>query len=162
MTSSSIGKASTSVGPSPPRKRRLSSAMAGSSTNSIDISTSPPTPSASSTSRANRTQRRVSTSTSDCSSAAKTSTLTASPGSLCFRGLVGVDDVLDNAVAHDVAAGEEHELEAVDAREDALETDEAAVAGDIDLGDVAGDHRSRPEADPGEEHLHLRRRGVLG
>ena len=48
--SSSIGKASTSVGPSLPRKRLLRSAMASSSTNSTDSSASPRTPSASSTS----------------------------------------------------------------------------------------------------------------
>jgi hypothetical protein len=33
--------------------------------------------------------------------------------------------------------------------------------GQVDLGDVAGDDHRRAEAEPGEEHLHLLRRGVL-
>ncbi len=37
----------------------------------------------------------------------------------------------------------------------------AHVAGQVDLADVAGDHRHRAEADAGEEHLHLLDRGVL-
>ena len=35
------------------------------------------------------------------------------------------------------------------------------VARQIDLGDVAGDHRRGAEADPGQEHLHLFHGGVL-
>ena len=35
------------------------------------------------------------------------------------------------------------------------------AAGQVDLGDVAGDDHLRAEAEPGEEHLHLLRRGVL-
>ena len=37
----------------------------------------------------------------------------------------------------------------------------AGAAGQVDLGDVAGDHRGGAEADPGEEHLHLLDGGVL-
>ena len=40
-------------------------------------------------------------------------------------------------------------------------TQARAAAGDVDLGDVAGDDRLGAEADPGEEHLHLLGRGVL-
>ncbi len=43
-----------------------------------------------------------------------------------------------------------------------LEADQPRTAsGDVDLGDVAGHDRLRPEADPGEEHLHLLGAGVL-
>ena len=35
-------------------------------------------------------------------------------------------------------------------------------AGQVDLGDVAGDDHLGPEAQAGEEHLHLLGRGVLG
>ena len=37
----------------------------------------------------------------------------------------------------------------------------AAPVGQVDLGDVAGDDDLRPEAEPGEEHLHLLGRRVL-
>ena len=51
----------------------------------------------------------------------------------------------------------------VDAAEHLLEPGQPrAAAGDVDLGDVAGDDDLGPEADPGEEHLHLLGRGVLG
>ena len=44
-----------------------------------------------------------------------------------------------------------------------LETDQTrAPAGDVDLGDVPGDHRLGTEPDAGEEHLHLLGAGVLG
>ena len=71
--SSSMGKASTSVGPSTPMNRWLSSAMASSSTNSSDSSASPRTPSACSTCSASRAQRSTSTGSTDCSSATNTS-----------------------------------------------------------------------------------------
>ena len=48
-------------------------------------------------------------------------------------------------------------------REDLADHDQAGalIAGQIDLGDVAGDHHLRPEAEPGQEHLHLLRARVL-
>ena len=47
--------------------------------------------------------------------------------------------------------------------QDVLDDAQAAVraAGQVDLGDVAGDDHLRAEAEPGEEHLHLLGRGVL-
>src|SRR3546814_6928301 len=73
-----------------------------------------------------------------------------------LRPLVGVDDVLHDAMPHDVAAGEVHPAQPVDAGEDLLEaTEAAAAAGHVDLRGVAGDDRLRAEADAGEEHLHL-------
>src|SRR5206468_1644541 len=115
-----------------PRKRSLRSAMACSSTNSIDSSASPFTPSAPRTSLARRTQRMASTGSSFCSSAAKTS-IAISGGRA--RLLVGVDDVLHDLVADDVARVEVHEVEAVDAAQHLVETHEpAAPAGHVDLG----------------------------
>src|SRR3546814_14354979 len=46
-----------------------------------------------------------------------------------LRPLVGVDDVLHDAMAHDVAAGEVHPAQPVDAGQDALEATEAAEIG---------------------------------
>ena len=66
------GTTSTSVGPSPPRKRPLRSAMASSSTKISDTSASAGARSSTSTRRARRSQRGRSTSTVDCSSDAKT------------------------------------------------------------------------------------------
>src|SRR5690348_2673289 len=155
-----MGKASTSVGPSSPRKRSLRSAMVCSSTNNIDSSTSPFTPSAPITSLARRTQRMVSTASSFCSSAAKTS---IAMSGLVAGLLVGGDDVLHDLVADDVARVEVHEVETVDAAEDLVEANQtASPAGNVDLGDVAGDDGLGAEADAREEHLHLLGRGVLG
>src|SRR5947209_5900078 len=157
---SSIGKANTSVGPSSPRKRSLRSAMACSSTNSIESSASPFTPSAAITSLARRTQRMVSTGSSFCSSAAKTSIAMSAVRAVL---LVGVDDVLHDLVADDVARVEVHEAEAVDAAQHLVEAHEAAAStGNIDLGHVAGDDGPGTEPDAGQEHLHLLGRGVLG
>src|SRR3546814_19306147 len=75
-----------------------------------------------------------------------------------LRPLVGVDDVLHDAMAHDVAAGEVHPAKPVDAGQDALEATEAAApAGPVDLGGVAGADRPRAEADAGEGPLRLER-----
>src|SRR5437588_2139797 len=157
---SSMGNASTSVGPWSPKKRSLRSAMACSSTNNIDSSTSPFRPSAPSTSLARRTQRMVSTGSSCCSSAAKTSI--AMSGRAAGL-LVGVDDVLHDLVAHDVAGVEVYETQPVDAIQHLVEADETAAApGHVDLGDVARDHRSGAESDARQEHLHLLGRRVLG
>src|SRR5688572_369492 len=130
-----MGKASTSVGPDLPRKRRLRSAMASSSTNSTDSSASPLTPSAWSTDSARRTQRMVSTGMSVCSSAAKTS-ITWSPVA-ALGPLVGADDVLNDAVAHHVPVGQAHEGQTLDVGEDLLQAHEARPApGQVHLGDV--------------------------
>ena len=76
---------------------------------------------------------------------------------------VRVDDVAHQPVPYDVLAGEPAELHVVDAVEDLLHDAQPALgaARQVDLGDVAGDDHLRAEAEPGEEHLHLLRRGVL-
>ena len=81
-----------------------------------------------------------------------------------FVLLVGVHDVLDDLVAHDVVRVELDEREVVDTVEDAADRQQARAAasfGEVDLGDVTGHDDLRPEAEPGEEHLHLLGRGVL-
>src|SRR6266540_424895 len=226
-TSSSMGNASTSVGPLPPRNRSWRSDIACSSTKITDICASSGTRSSSSTTRARRTQRRTSTSTSDCSSAPKTvliagalrqrgpggSTLRRrtvlparprpgsktraerakrareagarpekrsrsgvvgrraprarspdSPSSSALVAFVGVDDVLHDLVADDVARAELDEREARQALEDVADHEQpgaAATLDQVDLGDVAGDHDPRTEPEAGQEHLHLLGRGVL-
>src|SRR5205085_4348886 len=71
--------------------------------------------------------------------------------------LVGIHDVTDQPVPDDVGAGEVGEVDVVDAVEDVPDDPQAALraAGQVDLGDVTGDHDLRPEPQPGEEHLHL-------
>ena len=77
---------------------------------------------------------------------------------------VGGDDPLDELVADDVLAAEADEGDVVDRGEDLADDHQpgALVARQVDLGDVAGDHHLRPEAEPGQEHLHLLRARVLG
>ena len=84
-------------------------------------------------------------------------------GALGRFAVVGVDDLLDERMAHDVGAGEVPERDAAHAVEDARGLDEAALlpAREVDLRDVAGDHGLGAEADAGEEHLHLLGRRVL-
>src|SRR6266511_3969491 len=167
-TSSSMGNASTSVGPLPPRNRSWRSDMACSSTKITDICASSGTRSSSSTTRARRTQRRTSTSTSDCSSAPKTVLMacegTGGRSSPALAAFVGVDDVLHDLVADDVARAELDEREAREALEDVADHEEpgaAATLDQVDLGDVARDDDPRTEPEPGQEHLHLLGRGVL-
>src|SRR5579875_2564359 len=161
--SSSIGKASTSVGPSLPRNRWLRSAMASSSTNSRDNSASPAMPSSASTASASRTQRRVSTATSPCSSAANTSTVMTASTLRSPGGLVGGDDVLHDAMADHVPAAQVDPGQTVDAGEDRLQpVQPRPPSGQVDLRVVAGHDHLGAEPDPSEEHLHLLRRGVLG
>ena len=114
--SSSIGKASTSVGPGVPKNRSFKAAMAASSTKSSETSASPFTPRSSSTERASADQRSRSTSRSRL--------LVGGVDVSRHRGrglggralglLVGVDDVGHDLVAHDVAPGEVHERDALD------------------------------------------------
>src|SRR3954447_21682984 len=70
---------------------------------------------------------------------------------------VGVDDVRHQAMPDDILRREPGEMDVLDALEDLLHDSKAAPhpAGEVDLGDVTGDHHLRAEAEPGEEHLHL-------
>src|SRR5690242_19248024 len=175
--SSSMGKASTSVGPGSPIHRSCSSVIVRSSTSSTD----------SSASGWIRIWSRVNRAT-----AASPTSSTSTPASLAISMLIGglaalppgrpgtpvkllslaflrvvalvrVDDLADQAVPYDVVAGEPREVDVLDAVEDALHHAQAAdlPGGQVDLGNVAGHHHPRAEAEPGEEHLHLLGRRVL-
>jgi hypothetical protein len=77
---------------------------------------------------------------------------------------VGLDDALDDLVAHDVLMTEANECDAVDPGEDVAHLDEPGrlLARQVDLRDVAGHDHPRAEPEPRQEHLHLLRRRVLG
>ena len=76
--------------------------------------------------------------------------------------LVRLDDLRHQRVADDVGLVEVDERDAVDSAEHILHRDEPRDSLlKIDLSDVPGDDGLRVEAEPREEHLHLRRRRVL-
>jgi hypothetical protein len=74
-----------------------------------------------------------------------------------------VDDVLDEAVAHDVFGMKIDEFDVVHVPEDRLDAHQPRRVGhpQVDLGEVAGDDGARVEPQPGQEHLHLAHGGVL-
>src|SRR5680860_1498563 len=80
-----------------------------------------------------------------------------------FVVVVRRDDVADEAVSDHVLGGEPVEVDILNPGEDVLDDPQAALraTGQVDLGDVAGDDLVRAEAESGEKHLHLFRRGVL-
>ena len=67
-------------------------------------------------------------------------------------------------MAHHVGLGEVDEADPLDALQDPLGLHQAALGGlgEVDLGDVAGDHHLGVEPHPGQEHLHLLGGSVLG
>src|SRR5688572_12235257 len=78
-------------------------------------------------------------------------------------GVVRLHDLLDERMAHHVLLVEPDERDSFDVADDVHRLDQPGLAAgrQIDLRDVAGDHRLRPEAEAREEHLHLLRRRVL-
>src|SRR4051812_231404 len=149
---SSIGKASTSVGPSPSIQRWLSSVMYSTSTRRIDSSASGLTPISSRACRA--TVRMVSALTSAPDSLAISMDKVPAPGSVglappagpaavrvaighrAHRLLgflrrvptcVGVDDVADQPVAHDIGATQLGEMDIFDAVKDVTDHPQAAA-----------------------------------
>src|SRR5262249_1991108 len=85
----------------------------------------------------------------------------AGTGFLVFR--VGVDDVRDEPVAHHIHAGQLGDVDVVDAVQNVDRRTQAGpgASREVDLGEISGDDHLRPEAQPGEEHLHLLGGGVL-
>src|SRR5690606_29360053 len=79
------------------------------------------------------------------------------------EAVVGFHDALDQGVAHHVLGFEVGEADAFHVLEHVHHMGQARAGapGQVDLGDVTGDHRSGAEADPGQEHLHLFQGGVL-
>ena len=152
----------------------MSSAIVVGSTNSNDISVSGPsrsiTRSSSSTSCARRTQRGTSTVDLVLLVGAEHRRNVESHAGRCAHVLrelvaaVRVDDVLHDAMPHDVARAELDEHQPVDAVEHVAHLQQPGTVpavGKVDLGHVAGHDRLRTEAEPGQEHLHLLGRGVL-
>src|SRR5690349_9603852 len=86
--------------------------------------------------------------------------------SIRARGVlvVGLDDPLDELVAHHVLAAEADELDALHLPEDVADDDQprALAAVEVDLGDVARHDHLRVEPESREEHLHLLGTRVLG
>src|SRR5579859_3788928 len=175
--SSSMGNASTSVGPGSPIQRSCRSVMACSSTSRTESSASGWIRIWSS---ANRATAASPTSSTSMPASLAISMLIRGPlaalppdrpgaavellgPALGVVALVRVDDLADQAVPDDVVAGQPGEVDVLDAVEDVLHHAQPAdLAGwQVDLGDVAGHHHPRAEAQPGEEHLHLLGRGVL-
>src|SRR6185437_4678591 len=175
--SSSMGKASTSVGPGSPIHRSCSSVMVRSSTSSTESSASGWIRIWSRVNRATATSPTSSTSMPASLAISmligvlaalppgRPGTLTPAVELLGLRvvPLVRVDDLADQPVPYNVVAGEPREVDVLDAVEDVLHHAEPAdLAGrQVDLGHVAGHHHPRAEAEPGEEHLHLLGRRVL-
>ena len=173
--SSSIGKASTSVGPSLSIHCPLSSAMVSSSTALMHSSACGWTRIWSITKRASRDSRRTSSSWPDSLRTSMLIGWPCPPSSGAVRGrwacgsrlrvedLVGLDDATDEAVAYDVGAGEAAEGDVLDAVEDALDHAQPGLGArrQVDLAGVAGDDDPRAEAEAGQEHLHLLGRRVL-
>ena len=77
--------------------------------------------------------------------------------------LVGRNDARHQRMADHVLGDKIGEGDAAHFPEDIGGLDQAALLapGEIDLGDVAGDHCLGADADARQEHLHLLRRGVL-
>src|ERR1700761_2322618 len=143
--SASIGNESTSVGASLPRWSRFSSRIRAAST--ISTARWPSSTPTAAGAAATGPRRSVGTSTRSTGTVA----------------IVGGDDPLDEFVADHVLAAELDEGDVFDFVEDVADDHQAGalVARQVDLGDVAGHHHPRAEAEPGEEHLHLLGRRVL-
>src|SRR5690606_39638788 len=85
-------------------------------------------------------------------------------GYMVARPLIGFDDPPHQRVAHHVAAGEAGLGDARYVVEHVQGVQQAALValGQIHLGRIAVDDGLAAETDPGQEHFHLFRRGVLG
>src|ERR1700730_15812676 len=173
-SSSSIGKLITSVGPGRSIHRMCRSAIAAVSSSTIESSAAGFTFIFAMTNRATLTSSSSETSMPD---SLDTSMLTRSPSRPGARGTtlrpvhlrgflgfgVGVDDLGDQAVAHDVGAGELGEVNVVDAVEDPHRCPQAGVgpARQVYLRDIPRHNYFRVEPQPGQKHLHLLAGGVL-
>src|SRR5919205_301285 len=170
--SSSMGTDSTSVAPGSSMSSMCSFSMAGSSTSRMESSACGWMYSCSKMKRANATSRASSTWMPDSLlTSMLMRALPSFPGNgmldpvaLCFvPDAVGVDDVPHQAVADDVGGVQYGEADVVDSGEDLLDDAQARARSErqVHLRDVAGDHHLGAEAEAGQEHLHLFRRGVL-
>src|SRR4051812_45654725 len=83
---------------------------------------------------------------------------------LLGRGLVGIDNLADELAADDIAAGEGDMGNVLDTIEDRDRLEQAGIlaGGQIDLRWIAGHDHLALLAKPGQKHLHLNRRAILG
>src|ERR1700731_3318108 len=178
-SSSSIGKLIPSVGPGRSIQRMCRSAIAAVSNSTIDSSALGLTSILAITNRATLTNSASETSMPDSldtsmlisssrssSAAAGTRGPPGRPGHPRAGVLVaggGVDDLRDQPVAHDIHARQLRDVDVLDALEDVDRGPQpgTGAARKVDLGHVPGDDDLRPEAQSGEEHLHLLGGGVL-
>src|SRR3954447_9803494 len=164
--SSSMGKASTSVGPSPSIHFSLRPVMVSSSTALMHSSARGCTRIRSSTNRLRSTSRLTSSGWPD---SLRTSILMASAAGLSGPALlvasvvllVGRDDLADQLVTDHVVGGEPVERQVLHTVEDLLDDPQARAGArrQVDLRHVTGDHDLGAEPQPGQEHLHLLGRG---
>src|SRR5580765_8110964 len=77
---------------------------------------------------------------------------------------VGCDDALHQWMSHDISPAKFHHANALDLPQRMLRFDQPRllVRGEIDLSDVAGDHRPGIKPKPGQKHEHLFGSRVLG
>src|SRR5687768_4432856 len=77
--------------------------------------------------------------------------------------LIGIDDTLHQRMAHDVARLKIGKSDAAHTLEHlpCLIQPTLIAARQVDLRDIAGNHRAAAETDTSQEHFHLFRRGVL-
>src|SRR5229473_4485023 len=77
--------------------------------------------------------------------------------------VIGSHDLCHQLVAYDVLVGEYHAADAVDVRKQANRLGKAGglATRQVDLAGIAGDDHAAVLAQPGQEHLHLYRGGVL-
>ena len=87
----------------------------------------------------------------------------AASGALLSEPAVGLHDVLHDLVPHHVPPPRwQNSIPSMSSRISwTTESPLACPLGEVGLGDVAVDHGLGSEPEPGEEHLHLLRRGVL-
>src|SRR5229473_7400292 len=87
-----------------------------------------------------------------------------SPRAERARGVViGSHDLCHQLVSYDVLVGEYDAADAIDVRKQANRLGKAGglATRQVDLAGIAGDDHAAVLAQPGQEHLHLHRGGVL-
>ncbi len=74
-----------------------------------------------------------------------------------FKGLIGLDNPLDQRMPHNVSGGEVRKGQAFDAIQHPHHMFEPGLGSrrQIHLRHITGDHHGRAKPDPGQEHFHL-------
>src|SRR6476661_8094205 len=176
-SASSIGKAITSVGPGRSIQRWCRSAITPLPTSSTDSSANGLTPNRSIAKRAAAAIDASGMTVPDSLAISMPTPASPSPASVGPVGYrtragalledipprISVDDVSDQPVTDHIGAGQLREVHVFHTVEDVLDDPQPGHLTDrqVDLRNVPGDHDLGTETQPGEEHLHLLRSGVL-